>query len=143
GGPFKVIEKISSHAYRLDLPKTIRVHNVFHVNLLSPFKDDKDFQRRQAKPLPILTEEGEEEYKVDHVVAWEWRKNQLYYQIRWKGYHPVEDTMERADKFSNMHDLLNDLRKRLPDAPMPEALRKEKMTPKREPKKNKPRKKEV
>ncbi|QRV77894.1 Retrotransposable element Tf2 protein [Ceratobasidium sp. AG-Ba] len=119
GGPFTITEKISSHAYRLDLPKTIRVHNVFHINLLSPVTEDKDFHRKQVKPPPIITEEGEEEYEVDHVVNWEWRNGRLYYQIRWKGYDPIEDTMERAEKFAEMHDLLADLRKRLPGAPMP------------------------
>ncbi|QRW12539.1 Transposon Ty3-G Gag-Pol polyprotein [Ceratobasidium sp. AG-Ba] len=119
GGPFTITEKISSHAYRLDLPKTIRVHNVFHINLLSPVTEDKDFHRKQVKPPPIITEEGEEEYEVDHVVNLEWRNGRLYYQIRWKGYDPIEDTMERAKKFAEMHDLLADLRKRLPGAPMP------------------------
>ncbi|QRV73440.1 Transposon Ty3-G Gag-Pol polyprotein [Ceratobasidium sp. AG-Ba] len=101
------------------LPKTIRVHNVFHINLLSPVTEDKDFHRKQVKPPPIITEEGEEEYEVDHVVNWEWRNGRLYYQIRWKGYDPIEDTMERAKKFAEMHDLLADLRKCLPGAPMP------------------------
>jgi transposase InsO family protein len=71
GGPFTIIEKISSHAYRLDLPKTMKVHNVFHINLVSIFKEDEDFHRRQAKPPPIITEEGEEQYEIDHIVAWE------------------------------------------------------------------------
>ncbi|QRW26588.1 Retrotransposable element Tf2 protein [Rhizoctonia solani] len=34
-GPFKVIEKISSHAYRLELPESLKIHNVFYVGLLS------------------------------------------------------------------------------------------------------------
>ncbi|QRV83894.1 Retrotransposable element Tf2 protein [Ceratobasidium sp. AG-Ba] len=89
-GPFVISEKISSHAYRLELPKTMWTHNVFHINLLTPFTEDEDFHRRQARPPPIMTEEGEEEYEVDHVVAWEQRKNGLY-QIRWKGYDLIED----------------------------------------------------
>jgi hypothetical protein len=119
GGPFTITEKISSHAYRLDLPKTMKVHDVFHINLLTRTNEDEDFHRRQAKPPPIITEEGEEEYEIDHIVAWEWRKGKLLYQIRWKGYDPIEDTMERAEKFIDLPELLNDLAKRLPDAPMP------------------------
>jgi flagellar biosynthesis regulator FlaF len=119
GGPFTITEKISSHAYRLDLPKTMKVHDVFHINLLTRFKEDEDFHRQQAKPPPIITEGGEEEYEIDHIVAWEWRKGKLLYQIRWKGYDPIEDTMERAEKFSDLPELLNDLARRLPNAPMP------------------------
>jgi hypothetical protein len=119
GGPFTITEKISSHAYRLQLPKTMKVHDIFHINLLTRVKEDEDFHRRQAKPPPIITEEGEEEYEIDHIVAWEWRKGKLLYQVRWRGYDPIEDTMERADKFVDLPKLLNDLAKRLPDAPMP------------------------
>ena len=86
------------------------------------YKEDKDFHRRQAKPPPIITEEGQEEYEIDHIVAWERRKGKLLYQVRWKGYDPIEDTMERAEKFIDLPDLLNDLSKRLPDAPMPDKV---------------------
>ncbi|QRW07063.1 Transposon Tf2-7 polyprotein [Ceratobasidium sp. AG-Ba] len=118
-GPFVISEKISSHVYRLELPKTMRTHNVFHINLLAPFTEDKDFHRRQARPPPIVTEEGEEEYEVDHVVAWEQRKNGLYYQIRWKGYDPIEDTVERAEKIAELPQIMEDLLKRHPKAPLP------------------------
>ncbi|QRV77361.1 Retrotransposable element Tf2 protein [Ceratobasidium sp. AG-Ba] len=97
----------------------MRTHNVFHINLLAPFTEDKDFHRRQARPPPIVTEEGEEEYEVDHVVAWEQRKNGLYYQIRWKGYDPIEDTMERAEKIAELPQIMEDLLKRHPKAPLP------------------------
>ncbi|QRV84916.1 Retrotransposable element Tf2 protein [Ceratobasidium sp. AG-Ba] len=101
------------------LPKTMRTHNVFHINLIAPFTEDKDFHRRQARPPPIVTEEGEEEYEVDHVVAWEQRKNGLYYQVRWKGYDPIEDTIERAEKIAELPQIMEDLLKRHPKAPLP------------------------
>src|SRR5881394_4664334 len=119
GGLFTIKKVISTHAYQLDIPRTMRVHDVFHINLLSPYVEDKDFERRQVKPPPIITEEGEEEYEIDHIVGWEWRKGKLYYQVRWKGYDPIEDTMERAEKFANKDNLLNDLRQRLPESPLP------------------------
>jgi hypothetical protein len=30
-GPFRVIKKISDQAYRLELPETMRIHDVFYV----------------------------------------------------------------------------------------------------------------
>jgi hypothetical protein len=63
----------------------MKVHNVFHIYLLLAFKGDEDFHRRQTKPPPIITDEGEEEYEIDHIVAWEWCKGKLLYRVRWKG----------------------------------------------------------
>jgi hypothetical protein len=68
-GPFTISERISSHAYRLNLPKTMRIHDVFHTNLLSPFKEDADFHRKQPNPPPVISEEGEEQYQVDRIIA--------------------------------------------------------------------------
>ncbi|QRW22119.1 Transposon Tf2-7 polyprotein [Rhizoctonia solani] len=34
-GPFKIIEKISSHVYCLELLETLKIHNVFYIGLLS------------------------------------------------------------------------------------------------------------
>lgn len=38
-GPFRVIERIEKQAYRLDLSENWRIHTVFHVSLLRPWKE--------------------------------------------------------------------------------------------------------
>lgn len=126
-GPFTISEKISSHAYCLDLPKTMRIHNIFHINLLSTFKEDSDFHWKQVKPPPIITEEGEEEYKVEKIITWEHvnkgKKKGLYYQVRWEGYGQEEDTLERAEKIAELADVMESFLKEHPNAPTPRGYK--------------------
>ena len=40
--PFKILERIGPIAYRLALPPTVKVHDVFHVSLLKKYVKDVD-----------------------------------------------------------------------------------------------------
>src|SRR5436190_17176129 len=124
-GPFVISQVISSHAYRLKLPKTMRIHNVFHADLLSPFKEDT-FGRIQSRPPPIITEEGEEQYEVERIVGWKKEKNQLYYKVKWQGYSSLENTMERAEKIAELDQVMRDFLQKHPKAPVPKTYKKEK-----------------
>jgi hypothetical protein len=62
-GPFRVLEKLSDRAYRLDHPENLKIHNVFYVGLLSKVKEDESrLILREPGPLEV---EGEEEYEVE------------------------------------------------------------------------------
>jgi hypothetical protein len=41
-GLFEVLERVGLISYRLDLPPTIRSHNVFHVSLLNKYVHDSN-----------------------------------------------------------------------------------------------------
>ncbi|SOV05179.1 uncharacterized protein UDID_17861 [Ustilago sp. UG-2017a] len=51
-GPFSVSEIISSHAYRLQLPPSMKIHNVFHVDRLEPYVANTIPNRVQPPPPP-------------------------------------------------------------------------------------------
>jgi hypothetical protein len=70
-GPFKVFEIIGSHAYRLELPDTIRIHNVFHVSLLS-FANGDPYPGQYLPPPPPVEVDGEEEYEGDEILDSKW-----------------------------------------------------------------------
>ena len=41
-GPFSIIERIGPATYRLALPLTLKVHDVFHVSLIKKYVKDVD-----------------------------------------------------------------------------------------------------
>ena len=49
-GPFKILECIGDQAYRLDLPKRWRIHNVFHVSLLEGFNANRGGSAQTPQP---------------------------------------------------------------------------------------------
>lgn len=51
---FKVVEKVGVVAYKLELPDTARIHPVFHISQLKPFKDASS---EPCMPLPLTTSE--------------------------------------------------------------------------------------
>ncbi|GAW03787.1 retrotransposon nucleocapsid protein [Lentinula edodes] len=66
-GPYSILSKIGSHAYRLDLPGDLhKIHNVFHVDRLKPHFHDK-FKRQTSPPPPIFIK-GETEHFVEDIL---------------------------------------------------------------------------
>ncbi|KAF8748849.1 hypothetical protein RHS01_10553 [Rhizoctonia solani] len=91
-GPFEVSEKISSHAYCLKLPETLKIHNVFYVGLLS--KVHKSPSQPFPEQPPPETIEGEEEYKVEQIIDSRRQRGKWFYLIKWKGYGPEDNSWE-------------------------------------------------
>jgi hypothetical protein len=106
-GPYEVIEQVGKVSYHLKLPSSMKVHPVFHVSLLYPHPTD-DFNQRPTPPPPVVTPEGEEEYKVDKIINSRKVGCKVEYRVRWKGYSPKEDTWEPQENLVNAQDALKD-----------------------------------
>ena len=105
-GPYKVLQKIGSMAYKLELPTTSRVHPVFHVSCLKKVIGDKI-------PIQTILLELDEEGKVilEPEKLSETRTKQLRnrviteYLIKWKNL-PIEDSTWEDESFIQKHPQL-------------------------------------
>ena len=59
-GKFRITKKVSSHAYKLELPALMKVHPVFHVSLLEPATSDPLPGQLQPLPPPVIIDEEPE-----------------------------------------------------------------------------------
>jgi len=85
-GPYKVLEAIGSHAYRLEVPEGTQWHNVVHTTLLKPFhRRDEDQD---------MDEDDPDVYEVESIVNSRKIRAVVKYRVRWVGYTEFEDTWE-------------------------------------------------
>lgn len=84
-GPWKIVEKVGPLAYRLELPKQVKRHDVFHVSQLEPFCESTDTSR-SAQPGALPEEFGTDTYEIEDIIDSRRRKGRLEYKVRWKGY---------------------------------------------------------
>jgi hypothetical protein len=66
--PFPITNVISPVVYCLTLPPSWKIHNVFHVLLLMPYKETEEHGPNFTEPPPELIKEHEE-YEVEQVLA--------------------------------------------------------------------------
>jgi hypothetical protein len=92
-GPYRVLEKVGSHAYRLELPSTAKIHDVFHVSRLEPWRASTIGE--DEVPPPPLEVDGEEEYEVQAIVgertSGRGGSKHKEYLVQWKGYEGTLD----------------------------------------------------
>jgi hypothetical protein len=86
-GPFKVVKQLSEAVYRLEIPRQWKIHNVFHANLLTPYKETDYTGQNFTRPPPDLID-GEPEYEVEKILDAQprGRGRKMHFLVKWKGY---------------------------------------------------------
>jgi hypothetical protein len=102
-GPFKITQVMSAINYRQELPTQWSIHPVFHIDLLTPYKETTMHGPNFTRPTPELID-GEEEYSVEKILDSQHfgRRRCLQYLVKWEGY-PDADNMwvDKDDVFAD------------------------------------------
>ncbi len=127
-GPFKVL-LVHEHrgapvAVQLELPAAwTRIHNVFHVSLIKPYRAHPSQQPRiDPGPPPVQVLDGEPLYKVESIMDHRMvtrrvkktargRKKHtkvIEYRVRWQGYGAEEDTWEPRENLLSCSELIKE-----------------------------------
>ena len=122
-GLFEIVKKIGKVAYELKLTQGMLMHDVFHVSLLRPYKNQGE------RPPPAVLPTGIIEYEVEKILKHEDdADNQRYYFVKWTGFEvptwePEEGLLNCRNKIHEYFTSIGEpyyRLKRLP--PVPAAL---------------------
>jgi len=89
-GPYEIFEVIGPASYRLDIPTSWRIHNAFHVSLLSRTREDT-IPGRAAPPQPRVTLNEQELWVIDRFVNSCWFRGKFQLKVRWKDQTEEQD----------------------------------------------------
>ena len=103
-GPYPIIEVINRNAYKLQLPPEIRIHPVFHVELLEKYVPPQEGQEIPTS-VPVIVD-GHEEWEVDEISgAKRDIVGQLWFRVLWK---MGDQTTEPAIHLKDCNDVIRD-----------------------------------
>jgi hypothetical protein len=114
-GPYTVSKIINKNAYKLDLPNTMRNHNVFQVSLLDRYAPPVKGQP-PSEPQPTIVDDSEE-WEVDRVLDSKLRYRKLHYLVQWAGYSHIHMSGEQAENLDNAQEMVDDFHQTHPEKP--------------------------
>ena len=118
-GQYKIPKKISSHAYKLDLPPSTKCHPVFHVSLLEPAATNPLVGHKRPYP-PLIIVDDNVEFEVEEIFDSKLVRKYLKYLVCWVGYD--EFTWEPAELLRTSPKLVHCLYRKYPTKPIPDYM---------------------
>ena len=119
-GPFRVLHPVGKQAYKLELPKKWRIHDVFHMSLLEQDTTRKGWEF--SVPEFELEPGDDKEYEVEairdsavYAKEADGHLPGLYYLVAWKGYPEEENTWEPSLAVMHLRKMVSTFHKDYPE----------------------------
>jgi len=104
-------------SYKLELPESMRVHDVFHPDLLRPAADDP-LPGQKNEPSGSIVVNDEDEWEIDDILNSRRYRRRLQYRVKWNGYdNDLNWYNADGDEFMNAQEVVDDFHIRYPNKP--------------------------
>lgn len=107
-GPYTIVEQHSPVSFRLELPPSMKIHDVFHVDRFRHYHPSPESlgKRTPARPDPDIIDD-EEEYEVEEVMEHKRRNKRVEYLVKWQGFPREDWTWEPESNLTHCKDILD------------------------------------
>jgi len=104
---FKITDSVDFF-YKLKLSDTMRIHDVFHSELLRSAVDDL-LSDQKNELLKSIVVNDENEWKIDDILNFRRYRRRLQYQVKWKSYdNDLNWYNADGDEFMNAQKMVDD-----------------------------------
>ncbi len=104
---FKITDSVDFF-YKLKLSDTMRIHDVFHSELLRSVVDDSLFGQKNELSKSIVVND-EDEWKIDDILNFRRYQRRLQYRVKWKSYdNDLNWYNADDDEFMNAQEMIDD-----------------------------------
>ena len=113
-GPFEVIGN-KGVSVELQLVQSMKIHNVFHPNLLRKALTDPLTNQVNEPPPPVIIN-NEEEWEVEDILNARSHQGKLQYRVKWVGWDEDREWYDAA-RFENSPEIVKDFYSRYLEKP--------------------------
>jgi hypothetical protein len=94
----------------------MKIHPVFHVSLLEPYRE-LTIPRQLPAPPPPIEINGEEKFEVSKIIDSRINRRRLEYLVHWQGYEVSKRTWEPVANLANTPKMIKKFHRQYPTKP--------------------------
>jgi len=108
-GPYPIVKVVSSNAYKLQLPESMKIHDVFNILVLRRhLHRPAEWEMVTTAPPGPVHVYGQEEYEIEKIVAHRRRQGQDQFCVKWLGYPDADNAWLDREELERCPDLLQE-----------------------------------
>ena len=115
--PFPILGKVGKVSYKVELPPRLKIHSVFHVSYLKPYREDKDDPSQGFSKRALTVVVTSYDKKGEHIITYRVIIRRgvppaTEYLVKWKRLPESEASWEPADALWQFQEYIEQFREK-------------------------------